>query len=402
MRWRRFLVSLCAAIAFGGASRAAPPLPLVLRDYDGDGGHDLTFVGRVGMAAEGFVRLQILDGLVPGAAAFLPTAGGAFALAGAGDVDGDGVTDLVFQGVVGTPAQGTLRIDFIDPVGPSVASRTFVADGNGAWRLFDLADLDGDGRMDLVFVGTHGTAAEGWVRLLVMNGAVPAASGHFSVAGLGTTLVGVADANGDGRDDLITETPTLSGDGFYVSAHLTYPSGTSAINFGGALVVSSPEWSLAGIGRASLNRDGVGPIVVAVTRTISDTEFELQLFGRNLVWSQFTNWPLLHQRVLTGTPPFEMLGFANVNGDSISDAMVRHVGGSLVERPGAVTPIQSGPPFALTSAGDVDDDGRWDLIYEGEGGGAAEGVLRIDRSGPTGFPAERGWIPTGGGAWQLF
>jgi len=397
MRWRRCIISLCAAMVFGGASRAAPPLPLVLRDYDGDGGHDLTFVGRAGTAAEGFVRLQILDGLVPGAAAFLPTAGGAFALAAAGDVDGDGVSDLVFQGVAGTPAQGTLRIDFIDPLGPSVASRTFLADGNGAWRLFDLADLDGDGRMDLVFVGADGTPAERVLRLVVMNGNAAGAFGFFELRQ--EELLAVGDANGDGRGDLVLADNSFGN--FLDAPHFAEPGGTMFAPVVGSIGLAHANLDVAGIGRTALIQNPMGPLLVGLTRPISDTQLELLLFGWDMS-GPHPQWAQVHQRVLTGTPPFEMLGFANVNGDTISDAMVRYVGGSWVERPGAVTPIQSGPPFVLTSAGDVDDDGRWDLIYEGEGGGAAEGVLRIDRSGPTGFPAERGWIPTGGGVWKLF
>jgi hypothetical protein len=29
-------------------------------------------------------------------------------------------------------------------------------------------------------------------------------------------------------------------------------------------------------------------------------------------------------------------------------------------------------------------------------------MLRIDHSGPTGFADQSGWVPTGGGVWELF
>src|SRR5690606_28168241 len=44
---------------------------------------------------------------------------------------------------------------------------------DGAWRVFDLADLDGDGRMDLVFVGADGTGAKNFIRLQVLDDGEP-------------------------------------------------------------------------------------------------------------------------------------------------------------------------------------------------------------------------------------
>jgi hypothetical protein len=404
---------LALGIPFGAtASLPTPSRPIVLRDYDGDGRYDLTFVGQAGTPGEGFVRIQIMNGLAPGATAFVPTAGGAYELVGAGDVDGDGVTDLVLQGVIGSPAQGIVCVDFIDPVSLTVASQAFLGDGDGAWRLFDLADLDGDGRMDFVFVGAAGTPAENVIRLLVTDAGVPTANGYVEMRTVGE-LGGFTDLDGDGRDDLVTQSPSPKG-GTSLRFYRTDPGGVSVtlslLSDNGFLTAqfSNPGWSLVGIGRDAFFSPYYtnGPGLVAMVREIylsnGSGRFEMILTGeyhdpRRVGWFQ------AYDRILDGPPPFAFLGFANVNGDTIADELTLFADGSLVERPvNTITPITSGPPFELVTAGDVDADGRWDLIYAGIPGSAVDGVVRIDHSGPTGFPDGHGWVSAGGGAWQLF
>jgi hypothetical protein len=132
LRWLSLPVALTL---FGvGSGFAQTPRPLVTHDLDGDGGHDLIFHGRPGTAVEGFVRLQRLDGLVPGDAAFPPTAGGTFALVGAGDLDGDGRDDLVTQ--VPLPTGGfELRAYFTGADGVSVVAGPTSSLTNPDWRL---------------------------------------------------------------------------------------------------------------------------------------------------------------------------------------------------------------------------------------------------------------------------
>lgn len=185
--------------------------------------------------------------------------------------------------MLGTPAEGRVRIDFIDPIGPAVASHAFLADGGGAWRLFDLADLDGDGRMDFVFVGAPGTAAEAVIQLLVTDAGVPTANGFVETREIGT-LAGVTDLDGDGRDDLVTETPLPTG-GPEVRAFLTGGDGVSVAASATTNIYSNPDWKLAGIGRAGLLRHPNGPGLVAMTHVLFTDLLELRLMAWDPVGS---------------------------------------------------------------------------------------------------------------------
>jgi hypothetical protein len=151
------------------------------------------------------------------------------------DVDGDGVEDVLAD----DPEGGTF-ISYFAAGGQSVRT-SFFYDGFGASYA---ADLNGDGRADLVGFGTNVA--------LTGAGGEPAAFVTFPVSGadgLGGTLG--ADVNGDGLVDAVTE------DGAHdVFTQLARPDGT----LGSAVVTQNPFGSqvdalLAGF--ADFDGDGV-------------------------------------------------------------------------------------------------------------------------------------------------
>lgn len=177
-------------------------------DLDGDGTPDLA-VGAPGM---GPGRVAVVSGL--GGATLLGLTGAAsgdsfgFAVAGVGDVDGDGVPDVL----VGAP--------HADGAGPNAGRATvhsgvdgtvlFVLDG-GPFDLLGRAvaaagDLDGDGRPDLL-VGVPFADAGGFNagRVLMVSGADGSTLGVQDGAApgdqLGTWVAALGDVDGDGIPD---------------------------------------------------------------------------------------------------------------------------------------------------------------------------------------------------------
>jgi len=191
----------------------------------------------------------------------------------AGDVDGDGIADLI---VGAYPA---------DPNGFVDAGSAFVFSGaTGAllWR-FDgrsageklgisvagAGDVDGDGFADLIvgapFAGPNGLTDAG--SAFVFSGATgfqifrldgPAAGDR-----LGFSVGGVGDADGDGIPDLIVGSPNADPNGNvdFGSAYVFSGSnGTQRWRFDGQAPGDSIGWSVAGAG--DVDDDGVPDLII--------------------------------------------------------------------------------------------------------------------------------------------
>ena len=161
-----------------------------LADVDGDGDLDLIYVGVSG-GAVGLLRIKIIQNGAPtGAVGFIPTAGGGWVLIAAGDLNGDGTHDLIFQGTT------SVRVDFMN--GTAVLSQAFLSNGGGVWTVAAVGDASGDGKEDLWWVGETGTAAQDLSRLQEMDGANVLSTIYPQTGGGSLVPMFIADANGVG------------------------------------------------------------------------------------------------------------------------------------------------------------------------------------------------------------
>ncbi len=118
--------------------------------------------------------------------------------------------------------------------------------------LAGAADLNKDGRPDLIWHDPRTRAVEGWL----MNGATPTATFTLPDAPKSAQLAGTADLDADGDDDLVW----LSTKGGKRTLHAWFVNGMAAPQQGIALALSSKR-KFRGV--LDMNSDGRADLVTA-------------------------------------------------------------------------------------------------------------------------------------------
>jgi probable HAF family extracellular repeat protein len=164
-------------------------------DFNADGKTDLVWQHQ----SDGMVDVQLLDGntAIGGGVIANNPFGQGWKVAGAADFNGDGKTDLVWQ----HQGDGLAEIQFLDSNsaigGGVIANNPFGA----GWNIVGVGDVNGDGMADLVWEHQGDHTVE--VQFLDGNDAIGGGVIPGSPFGSDWTVVGTGDFNGDGKTDLV-------------------------------------------------------------------------------------------------------------------------------------------------------------------------------------------------------
>jgi hypothetical protein len=317
----------------------------------------------------------------------------------AGDVDGDGVVDVIAGYRTGSSAAGS---------GTGTARVWSGADGSILWtfvgtgpqQLFGRSaagagDVDGDGRADLI-VGAAGADVAGqdvgFAR--VYSGAdgalLHAIVGPFALARFGTSVTGLGDIDGDGRGDF-----AISGQ---PSAGTSQPAGFVRVYSGasGALIrqhVGASAQSRLGCAIADagdVDGDGVHDLAAGDWRDATGGTAA----GALRVFSGATGAELLSVfgTLVNGNLGSSVAGAGDIDGDGRADVIAgAPLGGTGYARvwsgaTGALLFTFTGDTvndqfgIAVAGVGDVDGDGRDDVALGAsadDDGGTNSGSARI-------------------------
>ena len=367
-------------------------------------------------------------------------------VATAGDVDGDGYTDIIV-GSSGYETTGTDRGRLWLFKGSAsglaaTAAWTYDADQDQArcgTKVAPAGDVDGDGFADFAMgcpFYDNLTNEEGRVDLFYGSAGGPGAVPDWTVTGsqqnefVGYTLGPAGDTNGDGLGDLI-----IGGEGYdnWKGRASVYLGSTSGIADAAGWSAEADQdiadlgWSLATAG--DVNGDGFADVVVGARRYDGSAADS----GRALVYhGSATGLATAPAWTVDGAAAEYQLGFSvgtagDVNGDGFADVVVGipyQTNGEATEGIAAVfpgssgglsttpswfaEPNQAGAHFGMSvgTAGDVNGDGFADVIigapdYEATDGGEGRVYLflrerrarRRRRRARPGDPTPEPWRP---------
>jgi len=253
-------------------------------------------------------------------------------VSGAGDVNGDGIADLILGGFL-TNADGNPE-----------ASESHVIFGGADIGINQLSDLD----------GSNG---------FVINGVVSESRSSGLIGG------GAGDVNGDGIDDLIVGNGSATVNGISAAGESYVVFGSGDLGSRGSIAVSDLDGSngfvIEGINErgfsgtavsdvGDINGDGIADLIIGANGSSRSAGASYVVFGRQDVGN--TGVFVLSELdgrngfVLNGTDPTDFSGRAlsgagDFNGDGLSDLIIGSSGGD--QQPGANVSDNSGQSYVV-------------------------------------------------------
>jgi hypothetical protein len=344
------------------------PGPLVTSDFNGDGFPDLAYVH-----SDGRLVIALSEAGGPFAASKISTVPTSIHSMVAGDVNGDGKTDLVYNRAA---ALGVLLGN---------GDGTFAAGASGPDTVLGpiaIGDVDGDGKLDIA-AGTSFLTSSSKIIVHLGDGNGGFSYGvQTSTGGVYMSELAMHDVNGDGRADVI-----LGGSGLLV------------VYLAAADATLSAAWSQSGSQFAAghFNADAIPDLVLRGHNSSTPLHETLKIFTGNGNGTFTANGVQL-------TVPGSRLELADLNADNLVDivtvglygqglAVARGLGNGAFAEP-LIT--MAGGSGQLVS-GDFDRDGKRDVVtmtdyiavlelHRGNG----DGTFRDDRGYPTGRVSEGG------------
>ncbi|WP_138484875.1 FG-GAP-like repeat-containing protein [Dyadobacter bucti] len=382
-------------------------------DVNGDGYGDLvvgSYLYDNGQVNEGaaFVYHGSQAGANPVAAVTLESnqaeARGGISVACAGDVNGDGYSDIlvgVWQFDQGEANEGAVMVHQGSATG-IIKTPVSTMEGNQAhaamgWSVKSAGDVNGDGYSDIIAGANmfdNGQVDEGaafvWCGGAEGVNIAPVFShkGNQNEAQFGWSVKGAGDVNGDGFGDIIVGAPAYDNGQSDEGTAFIYHGSANGISNVNAYVESNQINAAMGksvSGAGDVNGDGYDDVIVGVAYYTNQQQYEGAAFVYyGSVNGIITNAPsILESNQQNAWMGKSVSTAGDVNGDGFSDVIVGidmydngeldegaafiYYGSQIGVSPISVTKIESNKAaahlgYSVSHAGDVNGDGYGDVI----------------------------------------
>jgi hypothetical protein len=308
-----------------------------------------------------------------------------FSVSSAGDVNGDGYSDVIVGAYGYSSNTGRAYIYFGGSAMNNTADLTMSGETIDSYYGFSVSnagDVNGDGFSDAI-VGASGHSSNFGKAYIYFGGTSMnnnedvTMTGEQSTNYFGGSVSSAGDVNGDGYSDVI-----IGADGFISN------TGKAYLFFGGTSMNNTPDATMTGettnnfFGRSvstagDVNGDGYTDLIVGAFKNSSET-------GRVYLYDYFMKSEISSDITITGNLPHARFGMSvstagDVNGDGYSDVIVGadahsnytgrafiFFGGPSMDNIADVTmsgiSIYDSFGFSVSTAGDVNGDGYSDVI----------------------------------------
>ena len=245
-----------------------------------------------------------------------------YSVAAISDFSGDGKADVLWRNTSGSLIEWLMN-------GSVIAQSSYVTAGgvpvnpDPSWSFLGAGDFNGDGMSDMLWRNASGEIAE-WQ----MNGTVIAGSGDLN-AGSGAiflggawSVAGIGDFNGDGKSDIIWR--NAAGEVAQWQMNGSTIIGSGDLNVGGVAVAPAANWSVAGVG--DFNADGNADLLWRDSSSGALVEWLMN--GSGIIGSGSVT---LGATPVNPDPSWHVVEIGDFNDDARADILWRNDNGSMAE-----------------------------------------------------------------------
>jgi hypothetical protein len=335
-----------------------------------------------------------------------------YSVATAGDVSGDGYSDVIVGAYGNAGNMGKAYLYLGGPSGLSTAS-SWTAAGEAAlddfgYSVATAGDVNGDGYSDVI-IGAHGNADNAGKAYLYLGGpsGLSTASswttvGEASGDDFGYSVATAGDVNGDGYSDVIVGAPYNSGNTGKAYLYLGGPSGLStASSWTTVGEASGDDFGGSAATAGDVNGDGYSDVIVGAPYNSGNTGKAYLYLGGPSGLSTASSWTTVGEASGDGFGG-SVATAGDVNGDGYLDVIVGAYGNTsntgkaylYLGEPSGLSGASSWTAAgeaaddnlgnSVSTAGDVNGDGYSDVIVGayGNNSNAGKAYMYFGGGGP--------------------